>query len=380
MAGTVELPARASAFAAENPLAAGAGRGAEAAKRDAAAPAAAPPSLWSRATSDPTLPCRLLLSLTAVSLMWVASLSVAVALTDALVEQPSAGLVQASCEHAYDSARDARSDYETCVSRQMGECRGAYEAQRAVAVAATEAAARSNAAALAGFAAAQAACSAAVTTAVSALSEWQTLDTAHAVPYACALNDTDTCAAPCDVAAAAGASNCSAPCAAAADLVGDVGAVRSEAFATATGFADDASTTVGALAAYAAARAAYDEAYLANKTATLRADVAARIAALTRDLVALSNASFPDVFAGVDLASACLSGRSDANFSTPCFGGSLAVWKSTTGLGGPHQTSELSTSIKSKSIRLIFGRIDCSHRVLEAQPRIQERSVQLRAH
>ena len=42
MAGSVELPARASAFAAENPLAFGAGRAAEAAKRDAAAPAAAP--------------------------------------------------------------------------------------------------------------------------------------------------------------------------------------------------------------------------------------------------------------------------------------------------------------------------------------------------
>ena len=37
-----------------------------------------------------------------------------------------------------------------------------------------------------------------------------------------------------------------------------------------------------------------------------------------------------------------------------------AVWKPTTGLGGPHQVSELSISIKSKSIRLIFGRIDCS--------------------
>ena len=43
-----------------------------------------------------------------------------------------------------------------------------------------------------------------------------------------------------------------------------------------------------------------------------------------------------------------------------------AVWKSTTGLGGPGQTSELSISIKSKSIRLTFGRIDCSRRVLEA--------------
>ena len=44
------------------------------------------------------------------------------------------------------------------------------------------------------------------------------------------------------------------------------------------------------------------------------------------------------------------------------------------------QTSNLSSSVKSKSIRLIFGRIDCSHRVLEAQPMSTAQSVQLRAH
>ena len=52
------------------------------------------------------------------------------------------------------------------------------------------------------------------------------------------------------------------------------------------------------------------------------------------------------------------------------------VWKSTTGLGGPHQTSDLSISITSKSIRLIFGRIDRSHRVFEAQPKSTTQSVQ----
>jgi hypothetical protein len=57
-----------------------------------------------------------------------------------------------------------------------------------------------------------------------------------------------------------------------------------------------------------------------------------------------------------------------------------AVWKSTTGLGGPHQTSEVSSSVTSKSIRLIFGRIDCSRRVLEAQPKSTAQSVQLRAY
>jgi hypothetical protein len=43
-----------------------------------------------------------------------------------------------------------------------------------------------------------------------------------------------------------------------------------------------------------------------------------------------------------------------------------AVWKSTSELGRRGQTSELSISVKSTSIRLIFGRIDCSRRVLEA--------------
>ena len=36
---------------------------------------------------------------------------------------------------------------------------------------------------------------------------------------------------------------------------------------------------------------------------------------------------------------------------------SIAVWKSTPGLGGPHQTSDLSSSIRSKSILLILGRL-----------------------
>ena len=46
-----------------------------------------------------------------------------------------------------------------------------------------------------------------------------------------------------------------------------------------------------------------------------------------------------------------------------------SVWNSIIGSGGPDQTSEFSSSITSKSIRLIFGRIDCSRRVLEARPK-----------
>ena len=56
------------------------------------------------------------------------------------------------------------------------------------------------------------------------------------------------------------------------------------------------------------------------------------------------------------------------------------VWIPTTGLGGPHQTSELSISVKSKSIRLIFGRIDCSRRVLEARQKASRRNRRICAH
>ena len=56
------------------------------------------------------------------------------------------------------------------------------------------------------------------------------------------------------------------------------------------------------------------------------------------------------------------------------------VPNSTTGLGGPDQTSEFSSSVKSKSIRLIFGRIDCSHRVLEARRKCSCQNIRIRAH
>jgi hypothetical protein len=58
----------------------------------------------------------------------------------------------------------------------------------------------------------------------------------------------------------------------------------------------------------------------------------------------------------------------------------LAAWNSTPGLGGPDQTSEFSRSVTSTSIRLIFGRIDCSRRVLEAQQKASRRNGRIRAH
>jgi hypothetical protein len=59
---------------------------------------------------------------------------------------------------------------------------------------------------------------------------------------------------------------------------------------------------------------------------------------------------------------------------------SSPVWKSTTGLGRPDQTLKFSSSVKSKSTRLIFGRIDCSHRVLEAQRKCSCQNIRILAH
>ena len=69
--------------------------------------------------------------------------------------------------------------------------------------------------------------------------------------------------------------------------------------------------------------------------------------------------------------------RLDVSFEGPWH---RAVWKSTAGLGGPDQTSEFSISIKSKSIRLIFGRNDCSRRVLDAKPKRLRRNCRVRPH
>jgi hypothetical protein len=47
---------------------------------------------------------------------------------------------------------------------------------------------------------------------------------------------------------------------------------------------------------------------------------------------------------------------------------------------GPDQTSKFSSSVTSKSIRLILGRIDGSRRVLEAKPKRLRRDCRVRSH
>ena len=65
----------------------------------------------------------------------------------------------------------------------------------------------------------------------------------------------------------------------------------------------------------------------------------------------------------------------------------LSGWKtwttvpnSTAGLGGPDQTLKFSSSVTSTSIRLIFGRVDCSHQILEARRKCSRQNIRIRAH
>jgi hypothetical protein len=57
-----------------------------------------------------------------------------------------------------------------------------------------------------------------------------------------------------------------------------------------------------------------------------------------------------------------------------------AAPRAAAGPGGPGRTSTLSSSAASTSIRLIFGRIDCSQRVLEARRKCSCQNIRLRAH
>ena len=100
--------------------------------------------------------------------------------------------------------------------------------------------------------------------------------------------------------------------------------------------------------------------------ASLKAEDAERHAgAAFSAMGALARVGFDDRCAA---SKACYEGRVDASVD------------STHWFGGSHQTSELSISVTSKSIRLIFGRIDCSRRVLEAWQKASRRNRRLSAH
>lgn len=141
---------------------------------------------------------------------------------------------------------------------------------------------------------ASAQCSEALTNAKSALSEYASLDTSHSIAYRCDGNDP----ANCEIDCAEGVCTCESI---ATDigawlifslrhlilqLIGDISAVRTEAFSESVHFRDESTSTVSRLVTYSNARAAYDAEYVANKSSNIRRALENTIDSLVTPFVA----------------------------------------------------------------------------------------------
>lgn len=114
-------------------------------------------------------------------------------------------------------------------------------------------------------------CTEALTTARAALGEYQSLDASHVIVYTCDETDDEACETECELVAS---------------QIGDVSAVRAEAFAESTSFRDESTSTVSRVVAYSTARALYDEQYVANKSAKIRSAVAEAVDSIVSPFVA----------------------------------------------------------------------------------------------
>ena len=104
----------------------------------------------------------------------------------------------------------------------------------------------------------------------AAISEWQQLSgdggsTYQTLAYACAdTQQLELCAVPCDAADTADSCTCERV----SELIGNIGAVRTGAFQTATDFKDTSDANVGrleAVADYSTERVNYDVEYMGTK-------------------------------------------------------------------------------------------------------------------
>jgi hypothetical protein len=101
-----------------------------------------------------------------------------------------------------------------------------------------------------------------------------------------------------------------------ANAIGDISAVRSEAFGLTTKYADESQGTVDRLAAYAALRAAYDANYLDNRTQAMQDSFEEWVEGISLPSVNF-NVSFDTIFPDVDNLMSCVSVRSHVNASCP---------------------------------------------------------------
>jgi hypothetical protein len=250
---------------------------------------------------------RLLMSILAVSLMWATSLKVAVYVVSFFVNVPPFDSVVNSCQSTYRITSEERRRFADCVDVQVDQCNdvlaeASYKETRRVN--ATEA---TNGATVDSARQIQSNCSLAYTSLRYSIEAW--VDAGHTVPYRHSDNSSS-------------ASACTAE-----DLnqltssLGDISAVRMEAFSVSSQYSDESQSTVRRLVDYAQLRAAYDEEYIGNHTLRIKSqlvDFANGIEVPTLNVEELFN----DIEADVERLVSCISPRStDEGGECPSFRG-----------------------------------------------------------
>jgi len=224
--------------------------------------------------------------------MWATSLKVASSVANAFIETPSGTDIYATCEDAYELIGIEREEYVQCVEVQLGQC-NINLAQAADAEAdRIEKAHENNVAIVKAAREIQSSCSAAFSGARFGLEGWA--QNGVALPYlsSCSAEDKEKIN----------------------DQIGDISAVRSEAFTLSTEYSEESQSTVSRLADYIVLRTAYDAEYADNKTQHMQDDFQEWV-----DFIYLPsfdlNVTFDALFPDVDQLVSCVTTRDPKNGS-----------------------------------------------------------------
>ena len=233
---------------------------------------------------DKSLYNRLLLCVLAICLMWCTSLKVASTFAGVFIQTPDLKDVYSSCNRAFDVTNDQRTSYVSCVEVQLGYCYMNLQSAADREAARVEKAREDNAVVVADARQNQIQCSSSFTSTRLSLQEWA--KGGSSLPYrpGCSAEDRNTIG----------------------DNVGDVSAVRSEAFGITTKYSEESDSTVGRLSDYAVIRARYDANYMDNKTQYMQDDFESFVDGINFPDVSM-NVSFKTLFPNVDDLIKCVS-------------------------------------------------------------------------
>ncbi|GMH86508.1 hypothetical protein TL16_g10570 [Triparma laevis f. inornata] len=243
---------------------------------------------------DDALYNRMTMCFFAITIMWCTSLKVCAELANAYVPTPSVNSVMTSCTDTYDIINEEREEYLQCVEIQLGQC------NVNLAIAADDEADRidvaynANRQLLEDAKAVQNGCSGAYSNGRFSLESWAA--NGVALPYlsACTEDDKTTIE----------------------EAVGDISAVRSEAFTLSSEYSQESQGTVDRLADYMVLRAAYDAQYADNRTQHMQDKFENWVENIYLPSIDL-NTTFEELFPDIDTLVSCVSVRDPANGTCP---------------------------------------------------------------